>query len=214
MLEGESPCDGCAAGCCRAFAVPLTGFDIVRIMRRQGLGFWDFVARWEDAGGSISRGVAPHFHFADLPDVPFVIGLLHHESRAFPGATRCRFLQEREPTAEAPDGTGRCGMYADRPLACRIFPARIGPDGELGIAPVDEYGREERHEAYRLCPRSWTLDDLNAEEALRDLRTAAREMQHFKLAAELWNRRPLPWTAFPEFIRLVYAEEMLRGLAG
>ena len=60
-----APCQSCHAGCCRSFAVPITGADIVTIERRFGHSFWDFVCRWVDPEGKIARGRVPHFYFAD-----------------------------------------------------------------------------------------------------------------------------------------------------
>ncbi len=84
----------CHAGCCRSFAVPVTGADILRIQREQQLSFWDFVCRWEDPESKIARNYAPHFHFADEPDTPFVVCLTHTASQSFPETSKCGFLVE------------------------------------------------------------------------------------------------------------------------
>ena len=63
-----SPCEDCHAGCCRSFAVPVSGADIMRIENGLGLSFWDFVCRWEDPDGRIALNYAPHFFFEDEPE--------------------------------------------------------------------------------------------------------------------------------------------------
>lgn len=198
--ERSHPCDGCHSGCCRAFAVPLTLSDLLRISAAEQLNFWDFVVRWADPDGAISRGQAPHFYFEDEPETPFVIGLMHEPSTAFPGSTRCRFLEE----GVGEDGrvTGRCGIYESRPMGCRIFPAVILPTGEAGIAPIPESGRtDDDSDAYRLCSTEWSVDDLGPDDSTRLIDECRREMQLMSLLATRWNQDPGPWPLFPEFLR-------------
>ena len=86
-------CEGCNSGCCRSFAVPITGADIVTIMNGQKVGFWDFVCRWADCDGIIARNHAPQFRFQDDPDTPYVICLMHRESNYLlvqPAVSSCR----------------------------------------------------------------------------------------------------------------------------
>ena len=94
-----SPCESCHAGCCRSFAIPLSGADIIRLENGLGLTFWDFACRWADPEGIIAQNYAPHFFFEDEPQTPFVITLIHDESIYFPATTRCRYLVEGQPDA-------------------------------------------------------------------------------------------------------------------
>lgn len=207
-----SPCAGCHAGCCRSFAVPLTGADILRIEQELGLSFWDFACRWEDRDGRISGGQTPHFQFADEPATPFAICLMQDGSRNFPATTKCRFLVEDSPTTEHPLGTARCGVYEHRPGACRVFPTRFNATGTLAVLhDVQERGRSESEgDLYRLCPRPWELADIDPLRAPQDLVLLRYEMQFFAEVAALWNRNPGDWGNFPEFLRLVYANRVLR----
>ena len=100
--ESNHICESCHAGCCRAFAVPVTGDDILRIERDIGLEFWDFVCRWADKDGQIARNHAPHFHFSDEPQTPFVICLAQEQSLFLGETAKCRFLVECPPDDEAP----------------------------------------------------------------------------------------------------------------
>ena len=191
------PCEDCQSGCCRSFAVPLTLGDIARISHGTGLGFWDFVARWEDHSGAIARGQAPHFHFQDEPQTPFVIGLKHIASQTFAHATKCRFLME------AADGAC-CGVYEHRPLACRIFPATAAPNGDLTIAPIPAFGRPGADPAYRLCSRAWTEADIDWSEKQHEFERARDEMNLMHVIADRWNQRPGDWIAFPDFLALIW----------
>ena len=205
-----SPCDDCHAGCCRSFAVPVSGADIIRIEQGLELSFWDFVCRWADPDGRIALNYAPHFFFEDEPETPFVISLMHHESEYFQGTTRCRFLTEGAPDAEHPLGQARCGIHKFRPGACRVFPTKFDPANELAvIQDVPERSREDDAQVYNLCPRPWEPSDLHAIQPLHDLVIARYEMQYFQRIAELWNRNPKQWHGFPDFLRLVYAQRVV-----
>ncbi len=206
-----SPCEGCHAGCCRSFAVPVTGADILRIQRAYNLSFWDFMCRWEDPEGNIARNYAPHFYFPDDPQTPFVLCLMHAASSLFPETSRCRFLVEEPPTAESPLGTAHCGIYEDRPSACQVFPAKFNETNELAVIyDVPPRGRQPNpHPAYELCPRSWEPEDFDSLELLPALAVAKFEMEFFHQLALLWNRQPRSWAVFPEFLELVYARRIL-----
>jgi Fe-S-cluster containining protein len=205
-----SPCAGCHAGCCRAFAVPVTGADILRIERELGWSFWDFVCRWEDRDGAIAGEMAPQFYFDDEPETPFAICLLQNASRNFPATSKCRFLMEEPPTKEHPLGTAQCGIYGVRPGTCRAFPTRFHPSGLLvSLHEVPERGRPaEQGEAYRLCPRPWEPAEVDPISAPQDLVVLRYEMQFFAHVAEVWNQSPGLWADFPEFLRLVYANRV------
>lgn len=205
-----SPCANCHSGCCRSFAVPVTGADILRIESHFRLSFWDFVCRWADPTGAIARNHAPHFHFADEPETPFVICLMHHASAFFPETTKCRFLVEGQPDEEFPLGQARCGIYHQRPGACRAFPARLNHSGELAVLDdVPPRGRGTTEPQYELCPRPWEASDLDPINVMGDLVSARYEMNFFRRLAEAWNRAPRPWTVFPEFLQLVYSSRVV-----
>lgn len=200
----STPCDGCHAGCCRAYAVPLTGHDIFRITTERKIPFWKYVCRWADPAGQISHGIAPHFFFDDDRAIPYVIGLLQDESRVFPGTRKCVFLDEMAAADGLPRPRARCSIYEDRPVACRVFPARLDEAGNLAVHEKLERSGEREHEAYTLCPRTWSVADLDPREATTSLAECAAEMELFRRVAARWNDEPGPWPLFPEFLRFVY----------
>lgn len=201
-------CDSCHSGCCRSFAVPISGADIHQFMHRQNLNFWDFACRWEDAEGLISRNLAPHFNFADDPDTPFVICLKHVPSVSLPGTTKCRYLMECLPDEEYPKGLGRCSIYQNRPHTCRCFPAKLNDSNELAILyDIPENGRDGEP-AYDLCPRQWTASDLDPNDTIQSLILARYEMTFFSKIATIWNQAPGEWNLFPEFIDRIYSNRI------
>jgi hypothetical protein len=206
-----APCSSCHAGCCRSFAVPVTGADIIRIERQLRLSFWDFVCRWADVDNRVAHGLVPHFFFPDMPETPFVICLLHSDSVFLPGTTKCRFLREGEPDADHPMGEARCGAYGVRPLACRVFPTKFNATGDLALlCDVPTTARSDPHPAYELCPREWELSDIDPVQAVQDLVLIKYEIAFFREVAAAWNRSPRPWTVFPDFLHLVYSHRVQR----
>ena len=204
-----SQCATCHAGCCRSFAVPVTGADILRISRQLELGFWDFVCRWADPQGTIARNHAPQFYFADEPQTPFVICLLHEDSQTFEGTTRCKFLVESPKTAEHPLSVAHCGIYHQRPGACRAFPTKLDRAGELAILyDVPAAGNSSPNPAFKLCARQWEPEELDPVQTVQDLVVATYEMNFFHRLADVWNEQPGPWSRFPEFIELVYTSRI------
>jgi Fe-S-cluster containining protein len=202
-------CATCHAGCCRSFAVPVSGADILQIARAHQISFWDFVWRWADPHGLVARKYAPHFYFRDEPETPFTICLKPRESTSHPGTTCCTFLVEGAPTAERPLGISSCGIYDDRPSACRAFPTRLNQSGELAVLhDVPVTARPGGHEAYRLCERPWQPFELDPIRQVQALVVAQFEMKFFWKVAEGWNQNPGDWSAFPEFLELVYANRV------
>ena len=175
--------------------------------------FEDFACRWADPTGRIACGNAPHFFFDDDPESQFVISLKHTPSSLFPGTTKCAFLKESAPSQENPQGRSECSIYEERPATCRVFPAGLDDGGELTVPLTPEYGRGENEPAYKLCPQQWTLAELDANQTLLDIKTALKEMELFRLVAEVWNRQPRPYSAFPEFLRLTYDHRGCLGRA-
>ena len=203
------PCESCHAGCCRSFAVPLTGADIITIERRLGLSFWDFVCRWADPTGQIAHGLVPHFFFPDTPETPYVICLLHSDSVFLPGTTKCRFLIEGPPDDAHPLGQARCGIYGSRPSACRVFPTKFNPTADLVLlCNIPKTGRSEAHPAYDLCPREWELSDVDPVQSVQDLVITKYEIAFFTEIARSWNQSPRPWNVFPEFLHIVYSHRV------
>lgn len=204
-------CRTCHAGCCRSFAVPVTGSEILRLMRGTGLPFEAVADRWPDPADRISRGVAPHWRFEDSPETPWVLALKHRESGLHQGTSMCGFLTEFEVQSAgskaASTGCGttaaRCSVYEQRPLACRLFPFARSAEGAIHFPPQPAFGRDEPHTAYRLCPHPESPDEATARELHRAFDVAAVEMAFFRGAARIWNAEPRPWSMFPDFLEAI-----------
>ncbi len=206
-----SPCQGCHSGCCRAFAIPVTGADLLRIELDRGYKFADIACRWEDSEGQIACGVMPHFHFADEPQTPFAICLKHEASQIFRRTTKCCFLQESAPTALSPLGESRCGIYESRPLGCRVFPTRLNTERmQAEVFEIPAHGRaNDPHPIYSLCGRPWEISDLDPVQAVQDLVLVRFELDFFAKVAAVWNRAVAEFEVFPEFLREVYRNRVV-----
>jgi Fe-S-cluster containining protein len=204
-------CDTCHAGCCRTFAVPVTGADIITIQRKLGLPFEEFVRRMPDPNGRISGGAVPHFSFEDSPDIPYIICLNHQPSPYHANSTKCRFLVECAPDEQFPLGRARCGIYGVRPSACRVFPTKFNATHDLVVVcDIPGRFRENPNPAYTLCPRPWEPADVDPIQSAQDLAVVKYELAFFRQVADVWNRSPGSWAAFPQFLEIVYSKRVER----
>jgi hypothetical protein len=179
-------------------------------MTQKKLSFWDFACRWADPEGKIALKYAPHFHFQDQPRTPFVISLIQEYSSLFPGTTRCKFLIEGPQSSEHPLGISQCGIYGERPSACRVFPTKFDHSGELAVLyDIPATGKGGSHPVYQLCPRAWNPEDLDPLQQVQDLVIAKFEMNFFFKLAAAWNAQPGEWRLFPEFLLTVYARRVI-----
>lgn len=186
----------------------MTGADVIRI-ERAGHSFWEFACRWEDPEGKIAGRYAPQIRFADEPETPFVLCLLQKPSDTYPGTGRCGFLREATTDAEGNPQVPGCSIYESRPAACRAFPMKFDPSREVvELHAVYDPPRAASNAAYKLCPRPWSPSDIDGVDAAQVLASAEYEASFFAKVVQLWNRTPGEWTAFPDFIRLVYASRV------
>jgi Fe-S-cluster containining protein len=93
----------CFNTCCRSKLLPLTPYDVLRLRAALGIHSDQFLQRY--TAYSIDRG-------SGFPVV--------HLSMQEDGARNCPFVTEKG-----------CGVYEDRPMACRLYPlARFARAGE------------------------------------------------------------------------------------
>src|SRR5262249_23481052 len=107
-------------------------------------------------------------------------------------------------------GVSACGIYGERPSACRVFPTRFDDSGDLAVIyDVPPTGKAGGHPVYQLCPRTWKPDDLDPLQQVQDLVIAKFEMNFFCKLASPWNARPGEWRLFPDFLQSVYARRVI-----
>jgi Fe-S-cluster containining protein len=121
MSETISACLSCEGRCCAAYIVPLTGDDVWRIVQEQRLAPGLFVQREpEDYPSSTGFLLRPG-------GATYAISLRHQYDRR--NERPCIFLMQLR------EGRQRCGIYAQRPLACQTYPMQLRPEG---VVPRDD----------------------------------------------------------------------------
>lgn len=172
-------CSGCSGRCCYDVIVRVTPFDVWRLARAHRLRFDEIVVPWQEPKPSelgLRLDASENRYLTILPRHPL-------EQSA------CAFL------VHLSDGVKRCGVYADRPLVCEVYPFEM------------KYGTVDLRADVRCAPDDWNLATLD----YRGRRTTfdrynAEVTAAARIAAD-WNARPEPRehaTAFAEY--LAFAE--------
>jgi Fe-S-cluster containining protein len=131
-VSQPNPCATCAA-CCRSYVVPLDGYDVWRISHGQRLDPADFCV-------ALARDAEQPGTFRLTADGPTFILMLEKQGKLEVNRP-CVFLMHLD------GGHARCGIYEQRPSACRAYPMEMKPEG---MALLDR----------RLCPPdSWPEDE-------------------------------------------------------
>jgi Fe-S-cluster containining protein len=114
---GHNPCATCGA-CCRSYVVPLCGRDLWLITREQRLSPEHFTVVHSLPG--------PHAEGFRLEDGGRYYSLALDKRGRYKLKAPCVFL------VSLPGGHDLCGIYADRPVACRAYPMVVR-DGAIGF---------------------------------------------------------------------------------
>ncbi len=215
-------CKSCAGGCCRAFNVPITGFDILRIMRTLDMDPFFFCGVAEISGEKLEKGLGkdPLFLFTDSGEAKYYeIFLKRVFSKYFETSYKCIFLQEWDAkeygSAELEGIVGRCGIYDIRPLTCRNYPAKIDKDRKLYMYdPYYEHTNPENKRwsslPYGLCQRPLKKEDFRAgvDEYIKNLVHADYELDFFLKLSEKWNKNPDVSDNFIELLEREYLDRL------
>jgi uncharacterized protein len=137
----------CWNACCSNIDISLTPYDILRLKRRLNLSSGEFLQQYT---------------------VPYEMeqnGIAGVKLRPVENGTACRFM--------TPEG---CGVYEDRPTACRYYPVAL-----LSMRRQDEYTDtrsyalvKEEHCLGHNEPRSITINDYRKEQGLEEYDELAR----------------------------------------
>jgi Fe-S-cluster containining protein len=152
-------CAGCTGNCCRDVVVRVTGFDAWRIRRGQRLEYEQFVEVRAD-----EDPLGESFRIGDQSCSLFLT-----KSAVDPAS--CVFLMN------LPGDMRRCGIYADRPTVCAVYPMTL------------RYGSVELREDVRCAPSDWNLAQLDYPYWRGAFLEYAVERRLFGRVVETWNRR-------------------------
>ena len=137
----------CWNACCSNIDISLTPYDILRLKRRLGLTSTEFLERY----------TVPYEMEKD--------GIAGVKLKPVDSGTACRFMQ-----------TEGCGIYADRPTACRYYPVALLSMRRQGeSADVDSYALvKEPHCLGHNESRAITVADYRNEQGLPEYDELAR----------------------------------------
>ena len=176
----ESPCEACAAHCCRKPTVTLSGHDAYRLsagLRVPMRAFADMCwSRERDATHRIllEPGTDGDRHWYRIalrrvPDLP-ADSEARSPAATAPSGWRCVFLISL-------GDLGRCGVYSLRPSVCRAYPTRL--EGDLVQLGNTQY-----------CPPGgWQLDSMDLPAFRADLLEKRRQHALYDGLVEAWNER-------------------------
>jgi len=138
---------GCWNACCSNIDISLTPYDILRLKRRLDLSSTEF----------LERHTVPYELEKD--------GIAGVKLRPVEGGTACRFM--------TPEG---CGVYGDRPTACRYYPvALLSMRRQDETTDRDSYALvKEPHCLGHFDPRELAIDAYRAEQGLPEYDELAR----------------------------------------
>ena len=146
LVEGDKPIQfqcrkgiKCWNACCSNIDITLTPYDVLRLKNRLNMSSGDFLVKYT------------------LPYELEPGGIAGIKLKPVEGGSACQFMQ--------PEG---CGVYEDRPTACRYYPVAL-----LSMRKQNEF---TDHDAYALVkedhclghfePRSITLNDYRKEQGV------------------------------------------------
>ncbi|HSA06069.1 MAG TPA: YkgJ family cysteine cluster protein [Candidatus Gastranaerophilales bacterium] len=208
-------CKTCHGGCCRRYNIDIWGSDIIRICEtlKVDINFFTDVIPVSEENAKILMGKEAVFIFTDTgKQQHYRLILKSNESKFYPGASKCMFLQEWSAdllkSEELSGIIGRCGIYSCRPIACRAYPAKYDYQEKDVIIRDPFLVLEKEHKtasdnsAYKICARALTSDDYNnfKESYFADAITYYHEKEFFIKTAEKWNKNPDVSDNFYKFI--------------
>lgn len=138
---------GCWNACCSNIDISLTPYDIVRLKKRLNMSSAEFLTKY----------TFPYeFDKDDIAGVKF---------RPVEGGTACQFM--------TPEG---CGVYADRPTACRYYPVALvsmRKEGEAFDTASYALVKEDHCKGHEV-PRSLTIEEYRKEQGVVEYDELAR----------------------------------------
>jgi len=152
------PCASCGVKCCNRFAVPLTGFDVARIIDATGVGAQDF-CRLERAD---LIGEAPHSKI-----FIFVGGRIEERLLALKRRKNeyCVFSLHSEG----------CAVWGAHPYACKAYPFELDENGKI------RYGDNF------VCPRKWESGEFDVKKVSEIVRGMRGEIEEYNKIVRKWN---------------------------
>ena len=157
-------CRGCSGRCCYDIVVHVTPLDIRRLARAQALDPMQIV---EPRAVTASDGPNSEAFGAriDASDRLYRT-VLRRDPK---GGDACQFLMQID------DANGRCGVYADRPRVCAVYPFTI------------RKGSIDLREDARCAPGDWRMARLDYAAFRRGIAVYAAEWHACARIVDVWT---------------------------
>lgn len=153
-------CSGCNGLCCYDVVVRITGYDAWRIKHAQTLDYAQFVQVDKDEASGVGAFLLGDDYHA------LFLGKNAQQPRA------CTFLMH------FPDETRRCGIYAERPRVCAVYPMSL------------RNGTVDLRDDVACKPSNWNLATLTYPYWRRNLLGYMLEWYVYQRAVSHWNDLP------------------------
>lgn len=212
-------CETCHAGCCRNFAIGLTGYDILNIHTTLKVDYSSFiqiipVQNEEDI--KYQAKYAALFRFSDCETgIYYRFSMRMSKSPIITDTIKCIFLMEwlNEPLNPSNDKiNSKCGIYNCRPLICSTFPSKFDMTGKQGIIfNVNSSNLNQGNPIYNQCPRKITEQDIadSKDQIMKNLIMRKYEGDYFQNLSDYWNQKPGTIKEFFAFIKNVYQNRIV-----
>ncbi len=182
-MTATNPCATCGA-CCRSYIVPVFGHDLWLICSRQRLAPEQFVVAYPQKEGV-------HVDAFRLQAGGPYFGLMLDKRGPLAPERPCVFL------FDLAGGHSRCGIYAERPLACQVYPM-VAWSGVVAQRPDS------------LCPPdSWPLATVLRPSWRRANQRLRMHLDLYGEVAGRWNARVAAAPAEQHFVLAEYLSYLL-----
>jgi len=209
-------CESCHSGCCRKYAVALTGYDILNISKTLKIDPLSFIEISPVENIEYQSTYTTLFKFTDEnSDIFYRFNLKMNESQLVPGTIKCQFLLEwhNDPSNPCIEGIiAKCGIYNCRPFVCTAYPAKFDITEKRGIiVNVGSKSESSEHRIYNLCPEKITGEDIadSSDQIMKALIMRKYELEYFKNLADYWNQKPGSLSDFLIFMTNVYQNRVV-----
>ncbi|MFH0927166.1 MAG: YkgJ family cysteine cluster protein [Candidatus Micrarchaeota archaeon] len=177
----SEPCASCGVKCCNRFAVPITGFDLVRLIEKTGLVPHEF-CHLADAK---NIEAAPHslvFIFVDGKLEERLLSLKRKKNMY------CIFSNHSKG----------CGVWGAHPFVCRAYPFTTDERGEI------------KYVKNFVCPRKWEKGEYVERVVKKVVAAQNQEIAEYNKIVRKWNAQHSKGGSEGEFFEFLLKESRAR----
>ncbi len=171
----SEPCASCGVRCCNRFAVPLTGFDLIRILAKLGGKPQDF-AHLADAHYIEASPHSAVFIFEKDTLVERILVLNRH-----PKTNWCHFSRH----------SNGCAIWGHHPAVCRAYPFILDKNDKIAYTKNC------------VCPRKWEKKEYDEAGVRKLVEWQNHEIEEYNKQVRAWNAEHARGGSVEEFWRYI-----------